>query len=290
MLPGCSPEVFLLTIYRVKKRDNYVVLDKGFLKDTELTWQAKGLLAYMLSLPNNWSFNMKDLQKRSKNGRDATYRIMKELIEAGYVTRIEKRDEGKFNKVEYIVHEVKQSPHTENQDTELPFPENPDTEKPDTGNPYPENPTLLNNNKLLNNKLNNKEKVVVDEELARVYQFYQENFGVLTHFIGENIAQWVDDLGSELVIEAMKRALKAQKKWNYAEGILQDWFMNNIRTLEDVEAYEIEWKNRQRGRQRAIDQPSTPTPSETESDVREAIERRKRIAKSTIDSEDNSPF
>jgi uncharacterized phage protein (TIGR02220 family) len=44
------------------------------------------------------------------------------------------------------------------------------------------------------------------------------------------------------------------------------------------------------GWQRAIDQPDTPTSSETESNVREAIERRKRIAKSILDSEDNSPF
>lgn len=232
----------------------------------------------MLSMPNNWKFYDDELVKHAKDGKDALKSAIKELKQYGYMRRERRQNEkGKFE-WETIVYEE-------------PYTENPSMEKPSMENPSMENPQLLNNKELNNDLLNNKEKVVVvDEELARVYQFYQENFGVLGSFISEHIAQWVDDLGSELVIEAMKRALKAQKKWNYAEGILQDWFMNNIRTLEDVKAYEIEWKNQQRGRQRAIDQPSTPTPSETESDVREAIERRKRIAKSTIDSEDNSPF
>lgn len=42
----------------------------------------------------------------------------------------------------------------------------------------------------------------------------------------------------------MERALKQQKKWNYAEGILKQWFNKNIRTLADVNAAEIEFKNK----------------------------------------------
>jgi len=216
-----------MTIFRVQKRENFVVLDKGFLNDQNLSWQAKGLLAYMLSLPNDWEFNMKDLQNRSTNGRDSTYKIMKELIEAGYVTRIEKRNSGKFGKVEYIVHETKQTPHTEK----------PETGNPYTEKPYPENPTLLNNNNTKNKLTNN---VVVN-----AIQFYEENYGFLSPFIAQSIYQWVDDLGDELVIEAMKIALKKQKKWNYAEGILKDWAMNNVRTLYDVQTLEAEFRNKQ---------------------------------------------
>ncbi|KIV61603.1 DNA replication protein, phage-associated [Bacillus mycoides] len=42
----------------------------------------------------------------------------------------------------------------------------------------------------------------------------------------------------------MERALKQQKKWNYAEGILKQWVNKNIRTLADVHASEIEFKNK----------------------------------------------
>jgi DnaD/phage-associated family protein len=267
-----------MSIFRVEKKNNYVVLDKGFLNDRRLSWQAKGLLAYMLSLPNDWVFSLNDLKNRSRNGRDSTNNIIKELQEFGYIIKEQTREKGKFSNNQFVVME-----------RPLPFTENPLTGNPSTESPSTENPSLLNNKELNNKLLNNKEKVVV-EEVAQVYQFYQQNFGMLSPFISESIDQWINDVGTELVIEAMKRALKQQKKWNYAEGILQDWVRNNVRTLSDIEAYETEWKNRKGGRQRAIHPTSTPTPSETESEVRQAIERRKRLAESTLDSEDDHSF
>jgi DnaD/phage-associated family protein len=263
-------------VYRVHKDTNYVVMNKTALQDPRLSWKAKGLHAYMLSMPNDWKFYDNELEKHAKDGKDALKSAIKELKQYGYMKRERRQNEqGKFE-WETIVYEV-------------PYTENPSMEKPSMENPSMENPQLLNNKELNNKLLNNKEKVVV-EEVAQVYQFYQQNFGMLSPFISESIDQWINDVGTELVIEAMKRALKQQKKWNYAEGILQDWLRNNVRTLSDIEAYETEWKNRKGGRQRATHQSSTPTPSETESDVRQAIERRKRLAESTLDSEDNNPF
>jgi len=55
----------IMAIFRVHK-ENYVMLDKGFLNDTRLSWKAKGLLAYMLSLPNDWSFCISNLATHSK--------------------------------------------------------------------------------------------------------------------------------------------------------------------------------------------------------------------------------
>ncbi|MCL6615837.1 MAG: DnaD domain protein, partial [Anoxybacillus ayderensis] len=77
--------------------------------------------------------------------------------------------------------------------------------------------------------------------VVNAHRFYQENFGVENPFIAECIDQWIDDIGEELVIEAMKRALKQNKSWSYAEGILKDWVKHNLRTLTDVEAYEKEF-------------------------------------------------
>ena len=47
----------------------------------------------------------------------------------------------------------------------------------------------------------------------------------------------------------MERALKHQKKWNYAEGILKQWVNKNIRTLADVNAAEIEFKTKVKRRE-----------------------------------------
>ncbi|HHP1048426.1 DnaD domain-containing protein [Bacillus thuringiensis] len=79
---------------------------------------------------------------------------------------------------------------------------------------------------------------------SSIFSFYENNFGILNSFIAESISQWVSDTSEELVQAAMERALKQQKKWNYAEGILKQWVNKNIRTLADVNAAEIEFKNK----------------------------------------------
>ena len=75
-----------------------------------------------------------------------------------------------------------------------------------------------------------------EQQQENVYDFYQNNFGVLNPFISQKLSMWVVDVGSELVIESMKRALAQQKKFNYAEGILKRWSNENIKTLDDVKA------------------------------------------------------
>ncbi|HDR8076531.1 TPA: DnaD domain protein [Bacillus cereus] len=77
---------------------------------------------------------------------------------------------------------------------------------------------------------------------SNIFAFYENNFGILNSFIADSISQWVDETSEELVQAAMERALKQQKKWNYAEGILKQWANNNIKTLKDVEASEGEFK------------------------------------------------
>lgn len=74
------------------------------------------------------------------------------------------------------------------------------------------------------------------------FSFYESNIGVLNPFMADGIDQWIKDTNEELVQAAMERALKQQKKWNYAEGILKQWANKNIKTLNDVEALEAEYQ------------------------------------------------
>ncbi|WP_136699834.1 DnaD domain-containing protein [Bacillus fungorum] len=73
------------------------------------------------------------------------------------------------------------------------------------------------------------------------FNFYEENFGMIKPFVAEEIGHWIDDLSEEVVIAAMQRALRKNKRWNYAVGILEDWANNNIRTLADIESAEEEF-------------------------------------------------
>ena len=92
-------------IVRVSKRTNYVVLDKGFLQDKKLSWKAKGLLSYMLSLPDDWEFYLDELEQHATDGMSSLRSGFKELQDRGYVTRRRTRqDDGTFKWIT-IVHE-----------------------------------------------------------------------------------------------------------------------------------------------------------------------------------------
>jgi DnaD/phage-associated family protein len=74
------------------------------------------------------------------------------------------------------------------------------------------------------------------KEIEKIARFYQEKFepSMPTKTM-KNIIQWVDRLSPELVLEALKIALKEGKKWNYAKGILNNWLKDGITSLTDLE-------------------------------------------------------
>ena len=76
-------------IIRVQKnKENpYVIMNKKFLEDKNLSFKAKGLLAYLLSKPDDWNTNVKQLITVSKENEKAIYSAIRELINNGYMTR-----------------------------------------------------------------------------------------------------------------------------------------------------------------------------------------------------------
>jgi len=76
-----------------KKRNNFVMLDKGFLNDDKLSFKSKGILAYLLSKPDNWKVIVGDLVNHSIDGKKAVYSGLRELKEHGYYKKIPVRDE-----------------------------------------------------------------------------------------------------------------------------------------------------------------------------------------------------
>ena len=92
-------------IFRIEKREKYVVLDKGFLESQALSLKAKGLLALMLSRPNDWKFSEMELAKTSHDGIKSVRSAIKELIKLGYIERKQLKDGNKFAGYEYVVRE-----------------------------------------------------------------------------------------------------------------------------------------------------------------------------------------
>jgi hypothetical protein len=84
----------------------YAQISKFALGDPGLTWKAKGILAYLLTLTDNWVMRPKEIQRHAKDGRDSIYSGLTELIEAGYLVREQKRNNsGVFRQITYILHE-----------------------------------------------------------------------------------------------------------------------------------------------------------------------------------------
>lgn len=93
------------SIFRIKKNDNFVIMDKTFLNDKSLSWKAKGIMAYMLSKPNDWTFYLDELMTHSTDGERSFRSGFKELTDNGYVKREPVREGQRIVRWETIVYE-----------------------------------------------------------------------------------------------------------------------------------------------------------------------------------------
>ena len=80
-------------IIRVERTKNFTVMSNHHFKNKNLSLKAKGLLSLMLSLPDDWNYNMKGLATLSKDGIDSVRTAMKELENQGYVEKDRSRNE-----------------------------------------------------------------------------------------------------------------------------------------------------------------------------------------------------
>lgn len=97
-------------VFRVEKERNYTVLANDPLDDRSLSYRARGLLATMLRLPDDWDFSFRGLVALSSDGKDAVRSALKELEAAGYVQREEVNAHdagGRFTAGTYVVREYR---------------------------------------------------------------------------------------------------------------------------------------------------------------------------------------
>ena len=82
-------------------------MNRTALNDTRLSWKAKGIIAYMLSMPDDWTFYISELTKHSADGEKAFRSGLNELKKHGYVKRFPiYNDEKKISHWETVISEV----------------------------------------------------------------------------------------------------------------------------------------------------------------------------------------
>ncbi len=145
-------------IRRGKIDSHFTILSNEVLRDSRLSYKARGLLAYMLSFSEDWIFYTKKLTDDSeKDGRESVNTGLKELIKYGYLIKEQKRNsDGRFDTVEWVLFETPQ--------TGFPF-----TDKPDTENQQ------LRSNKLKKNNFKKEEEDILKEICDKIIFLYETN-------------------------------------------------------------------------------------------------------------------
>lgn len=124
-------------VKRIKSKE-YTTISNVFLRDENLSLKAKGFLALVMALPNDWDFSINGIVAIVKEGKTAIYSVIKELKENGYCKVDTIRDEkGKVVGNDYS------------------FYENPNMENPNMGNQPQQN---IDSNKLLIEKEKESDK------------------------------------------------------------------------------------------------------------------------------------
>ncbi|MFJ6616276.1 helix-turn-helix domain-containing protein [Kitasatospora sp. NPDC091335] len=83
-----------MQIHRIPKHaPGYTILDSGHVvRKHALSWAARGLLSYLLSLPDGAREDVRTLAAKSVEGRTTVARALRELEAAGHYVRRTQRD------------------------------------------------------------------------------------------------------------------------------------------------------------------------------------------------------
>ena len=97
-------------IIRRKRTKNFTVINNAIFDDDHLSPESLGVLAHLLSRPNDWSVSLRQLSARFRIGRDKIQRIIREIIATGYMKsfRIRDPETNRYSGIEYIVYDQPQ--------------------------------------------------------------------------------------------------------------------------------------------------------------------------------------
>lgn len=164
-----------MSVIRVNKTKDYVVMSNHHFKERKMSLKAKGLLSEMLSLPDDWDYSISGLVSLNKENETSIKSALNELKEFGYL-KVNKLlpNETYTGRIEYVYDIFEKKQEGEKQGVE------------NLGVEFlgVENQGQYNiNNKVLNNKKNKyniygefKRIKLTDDEYNRLVKDYGEEF------------------------------------------------------------------------------------------------------------------
>lgn len=119
-------------------------------------------------------------------------------------------------------------------------------------------------------KENELKHLDVDDDINQAIDFYQKNFGVVNPYTAQSIVDACKTFSEEVVVEAMKKSLEQGKTtYSYVRGILKHWYNKNVKSIEDINALEVEHQNKQAKKSYNKPQKESVAPKWLSSDQRQ---------------------
>ncbi len=129
----------------------FAQIDAGGLLDPDIDFRSKGIWCYLMSRPETWTVQMKELSSASRDGRESTMAGINQLLSVEYILRKSGRgDDGRFEKSMYWFFEKRFSEIKKTYEflsneladfePQAPLPQNPSTVK---HAPLPQNPSAV---------------------------------------------------------------------------------------------------------------------------------------------------
>lgn len=122
-----------MKIIRKDKKDNFTTIDNAYLQNKKLSFKAKGIMTYILSLPDDWVIYIDQLIATSKDGEGSFRSGLDELIKAGYIKRYPIIEKGQIVAWQTEVYEYLEENTSKKEQNQL-LGENPNVEKRDVEN------------------------------------------------------------------------------------------------------------------------------------------------------------
>lgn len=130
------------TIRRGVRNARYAAIPNHVFEDDRLSMEARWLLSYLLSKPDNWTVVIGDIIKRGNCGRDKARKMIAELVEVGYAEREQQREDGKFGSSVLVIFDEPRAVYAAENNSEtggVAF--LPQTDLPATASPSPVSPS-----------------------------------------------------------------------------------------------------------------------------------------------------
>ena len=105
-----------MTTIRIKHEGKYFVAANQPFNDKRLSWEARGLMGYLLSKPDDWQIRVHDLREQGSTGRQKVQRMLAELEAAGYLRReFVRLERGRFDWMSTIYETPGVNPNAESE-------------------------------------------------------------------------------------------------------------------------------------------------------------------------------